>query len=157
MTQRKPTVAEDGTSGGRMAETAADGGPSAARRVLLVDDNHDTADMMQLCLEHRGHVVASAFDAHSALLAVETFSPEIVLLDIGLPDVDGYELAARLRQHPNARKAQLFAITGWGQREDVARSHASGFAYHLVKPVDIKALLDLIVAVPRFEDQPEPQ
>lgn len=123
---------------------------STARRVLVVDDNQDSADMMQMALELRGHVVATAYDGQSALAMVEQFHPEVVLLDIGLPDLDGYELAERLGQHPNACKARLVAVTGWGEM-DHARAGAQGFAAHLVKPVDASDVLDLVATAPRHE------
>jgi CheY-like chemotaxis protein len=125
---------------------------SPARRVLVVDDNQDSADMMQMALELRGHVVATAYDGRSALAVVEQFKPEVVLLDIGLPDLDGYELAERLGQHPNACNARLVAVTGWGEM-DHSRAGARGFTAHLVKPVAASDVLALVVSAPRDESE----
>jgi len=119
---------------------------SAPRRVLVVDDNVDAAEMTQMVLELKGHVVTTAMDARSALDVIESFCPEVVLLDIGLPDLDGYELAIRLRQHPNARHARFVAVTGWDQPSDLARSRAQGFVAHLAKPFAMDALLDVVAA-----------
>jgi CheY-like chemotaxis protein len=142
---------------GRVAETEtrADDRGSTARRILVVDDNPDTADMTQLLLQIRGHVVRAAYDGRSALEVVATFRPELVLLDIGLPGLDGYELAKKLRQVPNARDAVLVALTGWGEPAHwVARAHEDGFVAHLTKPFDLSAVLDLIAAAPRLGDVP---
>jgi two-component system, sensor histidine kinase len=127
---------------------------SSSRRVLVVDDNADSADMMQMALELRGHVVATAYDARSALDMVEQFRPEVVLLDIGLPDLDGYELAERLGQHPNACNAKLVAVTGWGEM-DRERAGAYGFSAHLVKPVAASDVLELVATAPRHDGEPE--
>ena len=126
-----------------------------ARRVLVVDDNPDSADIMQMTLELRGHVVQTAYDGRSALELAEQFRPEVVLLDIGLPDLDGYEVIDRMRQLPSARHAHLVAITGWGQPVDRARALAHGFADHLTKPVDPSVVLELVTAAPRRADEPE--
>lgn len=126
---------------------------ATSRRVLVVEDNADSADLMQMVLELRGHVAMAAYDGESALELVETFSPDVVLLDIGLPDIDGYELATRLRQRPNARHARLVAVTGWGQGVDHARSREHGFVAHLTKPVDAAVVLELIAAVPSRDDE----
>lgn len=125
---------------------------SSARRVLVVDDNQDSADMMQMALELRGHVVLTAYDGRSALDVVEQFKPEVVLLDIGLPDFDGYELAERLGQHPNACHARLVAVTGWGEM-DHARPGARGFSAHLVKPVAASDVLELVATAPRTDGE----
>jgi two-component system CheB/CheR fusion protein len=117
-----------------------------ARRVLVVDDNHDAATTMALVLKmdgHETHVVQNGVDA---LNAFKSFKPEIVLLDIGLPQMDGYEVATRLRQTGAAVEPLLIAVTGYGQADDRERSKAAGFDHHLVKPVDIQKLLDLCSA-----------
>jgi CheY-like chemotaxis protein len=116
--------------------------------VLVVEDNADSADLMRMILEMRGHVAMAVYDGQAALELIETFAPDVVLLDIGLPDIDGYELATRLRQRPNARHARLVAVTGWGQGVDHARSREHGFVAHLTKPVDAAVVLEIIGAVP---------
>jgi CheY-like chemotaxis protein len=118
--------------------------PSAiGRRVLLVDDNSDAAEMLAQVLRGVGHEVAVAHDGPSALATARTFEPEVALLDIGLPVMDGYELARHLRTAlPSA--PLLIAITGYGQQHDHQRSLDAGFADHLVKPVDPARLVDTL-------------
>jgi PAS domain S-box-containing protein len=112
--------------------------PSA--RILVVDDNADAADSLKLLLELDGHQVESALSSAEALARVHSFKPEIVLLDIGLPDTDGYEVARRIRAMPALAGMRLIALTGYGQAEDKERAKASGFDDHLIKPVDYSAL-----------------
>jgi PAS domain S-box-containing protein len=114
------------------------------RRVLLVDDNADAADSLRLVLDLQGHATEVAYDSASALLAVERFGPECVLLDIGLPVIDGYETARRIRALPGGGGIRLIALTGWGQLEDKERALAAGFDAHLTKPVDSAALTALL-------------
>ena len=105
-------------------------------RVLLVEDNPDTADSMVLLLEMLGHRVDLAPDGASALSLAATRLPEVMLVDIGLPDIDGYEVARRVRSDATLAAIQLVALTGYGQREDRERAFAAGFDHHFVKPVD---------------------
>ena len=114
----------------------------AARRVLVVDDNQDAAEALSYLLSRAGHEVEVAGDASQALSAADAFRPQIAILDIGLPVMDGYELASRLRQA--AAPPKLVAITGYGQAADRQRTRESGFDAHLVKPVDLDALADLL-------------
>ena len=115
-------------------------------RVLVVDDNPDAADLLAEALEACGYQVAVSHDGPGALLAAREFQPEVGVLDIGLPVMDGYELARRLReQMPGVR---LVALTGYGQDADRRRSHEAGFAAHLVKPVDLTALVACIERAP---------
>jgi PAS domain S-box-containing protein len=120
--------------------------PSPPRRVLLVDDNADAADSLRLVLDMQGHMTEVAYDAASALLAVERFGPDSVLLDIGLPVIDGYETARRIRALPGGERLRLIAITGWGQQEDKERALAAGFDAHLTKPADSAALAALLAS-----------
>ncbi len=115
-------------------------------RVLVVDDNADGAAAVARLLAHRGHEVRTAADAEEALGLVDDFVPDACVLDIGLPGMDGYELARRLRARPATADALLIALTGWGRAEDVAAAHAAGFDHHLVKPVRAKALFELLGA-----------
>jgi CheY-like chemotaxis protein len=108
-------------------------------RVLLVDDNTDAADLLAEVLRARGHRVEVAYDGVQALQVVRAFRPEVAVLDIGLPVMDGYELARQLRQ-AGLDRCRLVALTGYGQEQDRERSRAAGFAAHLVKPVDPEAL-----------------
>ena len=113
------------------------------RRVLVVDDNVDAASLLAELCETMGHEVATAHDGPQALAALSTFTPDIAVLDIGLPVMDGYELAKRIREKLGAT-CRLVALTGYGQEHDRRRSTESGFAAHLVKPVDPMRILDLI-------------
>jgi CheY-like chemotaxis protein len=115
-----------------------------ARRVLVVDDNRDAAELLASSLISMGHRVHVAHDGPSALVAAALFRPEVALLDIGLPLMDGYELASRLRDQSGGRDVRLIAITGYGQERDRATSKAAGFAEHVVKPVDLERLGELI-------------
>jgi signal transduction histidine kinase/CheY-like chemotaxis protein len=123
---------------------AAPHSPATGKRVLLVDDNVDAADMLAELLRMRGHHVEVAHDAAAALAATTMFKPQVALLDIGLPVIDGYQLAARLLSEASAPPPLLIALTGYGQDGDRRRAHSVGFSVHLVKPVKLDALLDAI-------------
>ncbi len=109
-------------------------------RVFIVDDNEDAAMLLSEALADKGHVTQTAFDPPSALKLVGDFRPDVILLDIGLPVMDGYELAHRIRQIPELRSARLFALTGYGQDSDRAQSLELGFERHLAKPIEIDIL-----------------
>ena len=119
-------------------------GTTPRRRLLVVDDNKDAAESMSMLLEMWGHEVAFAYDGPSALATAEQWQPQAVFLDIGLPGMDGYEVAARLRELPQAKDAVLIAITGYGHEDDRLRSRRAGIDHHLVKPVAPDALRNLI-------------
>ena len=126
--------------------------PSAACRprqlhIMVVDDNLDAALSLGQLLELEGHRVTVKTDAAQALLASEDDPAEVYLLDIGLPDMNGYTLAQRLNRQPGTRHAMLIAVTGYGQAEDVAQSLASGFHHHFVKPLEPARLLAAIAAL----------
>jgi CheY-like chemotaxis protein len=112
--------------------------------VLLVDDNPDVLEGLRALLEVHGHQVETAADSASALRTSQHFAPDIAILDIGLPGMDGYELAAELRQQPGFAATHLVAMTGYGQPADRKRSRAAGFAAHLVKPVSASQLYALL-------------
>jgi signal transduction histidine kinase/CheY-like chemotaxis protein len=116
-------------------------------RIVAVDDNRDAVDSLAKILRMKGHDVQTAYDGVEALEVVGSFKPRVVLLDIGLPRLNGYEVAQRIRQLPGVGQIVLIAVTGWGQDEDRKRSHASGFDMHLVKPVDPLALDQLIANI----------
>jgi signal transduction histidine kinase/DNA-binding response OmpR family regulator len=119
-------------------------GTVAGRRILVVDDNEDAADLLASALEVMGHTTRVAHDGPEALKAAAEFDPDLALLDIGLPVMDGYELARRLHDDPGLRRMPLVAVTGYGQPADRQRSEAAGFDAHLVKPVDIERVGSLI-------------
>jgi CheY-like chemotaxis protein len=109
---------------------------ASARTVLLVDDNRDAADSLAMLLEIGGHEVAAAYSARDALAMAPTLKPRVIVLDIGLPDIDGYEVARRMRGMPELQGVRLIALTGYGLDEDRRRTREAGFDHHLVKPVD---------------------
>lgn len=115
----------------------------AGRRLLVVDDNRDSAESLALLLEMYGHEVQMAFEGLAALEMARTFRPEVVLLDIGLPGMDGYEVARRLRAGQESHLV-LVALTGYGQDDDRRLSREAGFDHHLVKPVDLQELARVI-------------
>jgi CheY-like chemotaxis protein len=119
-------------------------GDAPCHRVLVVDDNVDAADSLALLLKLAGQEVYVAYDGPSALVVAETFQPSLVLLDIGMPGMDGYEVARLLRTMVGSQPMWLVALTGWGQEEDRRRSLAAGFDQHLVKPVETDALHELL-------------
>jgi two-component system CheB/CheR fusion protein len=116
------------------------------RRVLVVEDNRDSAETLGLMLEMWGHEVRAAHDGPSALETALGFRPDVVLLDIGLPGMDGYEVARRLRGQSELEGLFLVAMTGYGQDEDRQRTQAFGFDHHLVKPVEPRVLERLLSA-----------
>jgi PAS domain S-box-containing protein len=131
-------------AGGEQGD-ARNAAPTPARRVLVVDDNADAATMLKLLLEMKGHEVRTAHDASTALAEAHQYRPDIMLLDIGLPGMNGFEVARRLRSQPDLTGLVLVALTGYGQENDRRLSREVGFDHHLVKPVDITAL-DAILA-----------
>jgi PAS domain S-box-containing protein len=122
--------------------------PATSHRILVVDDNHDSADSLGILLRVMGNQVWCAYDGPSALQTAQEIRPAVVLLDIGLPGMDGYEVARRLRQIPNMRDALIVAQTGWGHDEDRQRTQAAGFDLHLVKPIQPAALVSLLASLP---------
>ena len=116
-------------------------------RVLIVDDNTDAADSLAMVLGHDGHQTQVAYSSDEVLERVESFRPDVVLLDIGLPHMDGYELARRLRAQPQLNGLRLVALTGYGQSDDRQRALAAGFDDHLVKPVDLQVLERTLVGL----------
>lgn len=118
--------------------------PGRCRRILIVDDNAESADMLGALLTFEGFQVELAPDAPSALQRIDGIAPDAVLLDIGLPGMDGFELARRLRRRSPQRRTLLIAVSGWGAPRDRELSRAAGIDHHLVKPVDTAALIELL-------------
>jgi PAS domain S-box-containing protein len=123
-----------------------------ARRVLIVDDNEDAANSLAMLLSIQGHETQAVYSGKDALSRVRSFKPEIALLDIGLPEMNGYELAQRLRAVPHLEGMRLIALTGYGQAEDRQKARAAGFDDHLVKPVDLSALSRTLRGAREVED-----
>jgi signal transduction histidine kinase/CheY-like chemotaxis protein len=137
---RLPVLIEKATASDSLREIK----PLPSRRILIVDDSRDGGESLAMLLRVLGAEVALAHSGRSALECVDTFRPDVVLLDIGMPGMDGYEVARRIRANPANRSMSLIALTGWGQDEDRRRSVAAGFNHHLVKPADIEQLRQLL-------------
>jgi CheY-like chemotaxis protein len=116
-------------------------------KILVVDDNHDSALSLAMMLSIMGHDTRTAHDGESAVETAEAFQPEVVLLDIGLPKLNGYEVAQRIREQPWGEAMYLIAVTGWGQDEDRQRSSEVGLNLHMVKPVEPSALEKLLASL----------
>ena len=132
----------------KATQPAAAGGEHAAhrsnRRILVVDDNRDSADSLATMLNIMGNEVRTAHDGLEAVDLAATFNPEVVLMDIGLPMLNGFDAARRMRDQPGGNGMVIVALTGWGQEEDRRRSQEAGFDHHIVKPVDPFALEKLL-------------
>jgi PAS domain S-box-containing protein len=126
----------------------------AKRRILVVDDNQDAADSMVMMLRMMGHEANTAYDGLEAVQVAATFRPEVVLLDIGLPKINGYEAAQHIRKQPWGSGMALIALTGWGQEEDKRRAFEAGFDHHLTKPVEAVSLEKLLVLTGPVPHQP---
>lgn len=135
-------VAPDEPREPELSEPVAGG----ALRILVADDNADAAETLSLLLESMGHQVRHFGDGESAVAAVQAFDPQLLLLDIGMPRLNGYEACSRIRELPGGAARTLVAVTGWGQPQDLERARTAGFDQHLVKPVDMDRLLRLIAA-----------
>ena len=136
----------------QMADVNIDTSPSVKTtpqrfRILVVDDNHDSALSLAMMLSIMGHETRTAHDGESAVVTAETFRPEVVLLDIGLPKLNGYEVAQRIREQSWGTSMYLIAVTGWGQDEDRQRSSEVGLNMHMVKPVEPSALEKLLASL----------
>ena len=119
-------------------------GSSSPRRVLVVDDNLDAAEGLAMLLTLKGHQVSTAYDGQGALDRARELQPDVVLLDIGLPRLDGFEVARRLREEHPRRRMLLVALTGYGQERDRLRAREAGFDHHLLKPVRLEMLEQLL-------------
>jgi CheY-like chemotaxis protein len=139
--------------GAEARQPSPNGGPARlrgdrARRVLVVDDNEDACKSLARLLRLNGHEVRIAHDGPTTLALLPSFPAEAVLLDIGLPGMDGYQVARAIRGQPLGETMTLVALTGYGQDEDRRRSRDAGFDHHLVKPVDLDALSKLFASLP---------
>ena len=116
-------------------------------KILVVDDNYDSALSLAMMLSIMGHDTRTAHDGESAVDTAESFQPEVILRDIGLPKLNGYEVAQRIREKPWGAAMYLIAVTGWGQDEDRQRSSEVGLNQHMVKPVEPSALEKLLASL----------
>ena len=118
-----------------------------SRRVLVVDDSPDSAEAMALLLRLKGHHVETAHDGEEALATAERFRPHAILLDLGMPKLNGFDVCRRIRQQPWGASVLMVAQTGWGQAQDRARTLEAGFDAHLTKPIDPDAVHAMLVAL----------
>ncbi len=121
-------------------------------RILIVDDNVDAAEIMGVLLESLGHDIQTAHDGHCGVQMARLFRPDVVLLDVGLPEMNGYEVARHLRQDPETRNLLLVAVTGYGQPEDLRRSDEAGFDLHVLKPVGMESLQSILARAEQLAD-----
>ena len=144
---RLPVAAE--TPGREPARPGEDEQPKPVtkRRILIADDNRDSADSLAMLLKIMGNEVGTAYDGEQAVEAAEALRPDVVLLDIGMPKLNGYDACRRIREQPWGRGMFLIALTGWGQEEDRRRTEEAGFNHHIVKPVDPAALMKLLASL----------
>jgi CheY-like chemotaxis protein len=122
---------------------------STRSRVLVVDDNEDAASSLAMLLSKLGNEVETANNGPAALAAIQSFKPSVVLLDLGMPGMSGYEVAQRARAMPEGKETVLVALTGWGQEDDRRRTREAGFNHHLVKPVEVGVLEVLLSEIQR--------
>jgi CheY-like chemotaxis protein len=141
---RLPVLIEK--SGVRLPEAAPEPTKMTACRILVVDDNNDAASSLAMLLQMTGNETHTAHDGLEAVEAVATLRPDVVLLDIGLPMLNGYDACRRIREQPWGKNVVMVALTGWGQDEDRRQSKNAGFDHHMVKPVDLAALQALLAA-----------
>jgi PAS domain S-box-containing protein len=138
-------AADQKSDGPPQRDPVVDETTSSKKKILLVDDNTDAADMMELLLKKKGYEIRKAYNGETAIVSAMEFNPEIVLLDLGLPDISGYDVLRTLQEKPGKRA--YIALSGWGQEEDLSRSKQAGFDHHLVKPIDIHSLTEILASV----------
>jgi CheY-like chemotaxis protein len=118
--------------------------PLTRRRILVADDNIDAASSLGMLLEMMGHEVCIVHDGVEAVEKATTFRPDIILIDLGMPQLNGYEACARIREQPSNKRTLIVALTGWTQEDKKQRSQRAGFDLHLIKPVELPALEQLL-------------
>ena len=116
-------------------------------RILIVDDNRDNADSLAIVLAMMGNDTRTAYDGEEALAVSALFGPDVILVDIGLPKLNGYEVCQKIRQEPGGKALVIIAQTGFGQEEDRQRAREAGFDHHLVKPLDPLALMKMLATL----------
>jgi CheY-like chemotaxis protein len=145
---RLPASTEGATQAGA---DASEPRATADRRVLIVDDNRDGAESLATLLSMSGHQTRMVHDGLEALEAAERFRPDLVLLDIGIPKLNGYDACRRIRNEPWGKEMVVVAVTGYGQEADIRNSREAGFDHHFVKPVDYRSLARVLAALPSKE------
>jgi CheY-like chemotaxis protein len=146
-TIRLPRLVEANERQVSLQSGTPDESPSGSLRVMIVDDNADAADTLAALLEAHGHAVSVVACGQAAIEQAMNNPPQVFILDIGLPDMDGYRLASELRALPQTERAVFIALTGYGQDHDRERSNVAGFDHHLVKPVDTMRLAGLLAEI----------
>jgi PAS domain S-box-containing protein len=136
--------ADDQDHGADTSRLAYQSPPRSGKRLLVVDDNQDAANSLAMLLKLKGHEVRVAYSGMAALEMMKTYTPDVVFLDIGMPGMDGYEVARRIREIPGLAKVVLAALTGWGQQEDRRRTAEASFDHHLVKPPELQAVENIL-------------
>jgi CheY-like chemotaxis protein len=136
----------------RRADAVASSGKPVLKRILVVDDARAQANSLAMLLRLIGFDVRTANHGAGAIAVAREFCPEVGLIDIGLPDMSGYEVALRLRELPELKNIVLIAQTGWGRDEDRAQSRQAGFDYHLTKPIDHRLLEEILTSTPKITD-----
>jgi CheY-like chemotaxis protein len=130
------------------AEASCDGAATCSRRILVVDDNRDSAESLARLLQMFNHEARAAYDGPAALQAVDSFHPDVIVLDIGMPGMDGYEVARQLRLKPRPARLLIIALTGYGTDADRQRCYEAGIDHHLTKPARLEALQALLAQRP---------
>jgi CheY-like chemotaxis protein/anti-sigma regulatory factor (Ser/Thr protein kinase) len=143
---RLPVLSEPQPVGPHASQARQRTAPAASRRILVVDDERISAISLEVLLQIAGHEIRTAHDGLEAVGVADEFRPDVVLLNMGLPKMNGYEVAYRIRQQPWGRMMVLIALTGWGQEADRQRSTEAGLDHHLVKPVDPIAPTELLAS-----------
>jgi CheY-like chemotaxis protein/two-component sensor histidine kinase len=144
-----PLASSDAAQHERAGVRQTSGTVDHSRRLLVVDDNIDAAESMAIVLRMEGFEVRTAHDGESAIAMATEYQPHVILLDLGMPKMNGYDVARRVRREPWGQQVVLVACTGWGQPEDRRRSKAAGFDHHLVKPVSPESVIDLVGTLSR--------
>ncbi|MEI7460370.1 MAG: response regulator [Pirellula sp.] len=144
----EPTYTRSASQDGDKARSISD------LRILVVDDNRDAAESLAMLLTAMGNIVHTAHDGEEAVAAAGNFRPDVVLCDIGLPKLNGFEACRRMKEQAWDKKMILIAVTGWGQDEDRRKSSEAGFDYHMVKPVDLNNLSNLLLGVRKLSHTP---
>jgi CheY-like chemotaxis protein len=148
-TVRLPALEGNGPAGLEATERRPGETGTPSLRILVVDDNVDTATGMATLLQLAGHEVQVAHEGRAAVEVARTFRPRVLLLDLGLPGLSGYEVATQLRNEGCCRDSVFVAVSGYGQEQDRERSQAAGFDHHLAKPVDLESLRTVLAAIRR--------
>jgi CheY-like chemotaxis protein len=153
-TVRLPLIANEPVIGPPDVEPLPLTSTGTKQRILVVDDNRDSANSMAHMLRLTGNQVYTAFDGLEALRAAESYRPDVILMDVGMPKMNGYEAARRIREQEWGRGMVIIALTGWGQEDDKHRSRRAGCDGHLVKPVDLVELDRLLKQLDQARELP---